>query len=473
MKKLPENLQKIQSLLKEGGITCESLVKAYLQNIHEQEDLNVFITLFQDEAAARAKEVDEKIKAGTAGKLAGLVISIKDVISIKGKRHTCASKILNNFEALYNATVIDRLLDADAIIIGKVNCDEFAMGSSNENSAYGVVRNPVDKSRVPGGSSGGSAVSVAADMCLVSLGSETGGSIRQPASFCGITGLKVTYGRISRFGLTAFASSFDSIGIFAKNNYDIAAVLEVIAGEDERDSTSSSVKVDEYVKGLQSKPVPGSIKIGIAKEYFAEGLNAEIKAGIEAKIKELENKGYQIKDISLPHSKYSIQAYYILTAAEASSNLSRYDGVRYGYRSGKHENLEEMYVNTRSEGFGDEVKRRIMLGTYVLSAGYYDAYYRKGQRVRRLIMEDFQKAFEEVDYIISPTTPTTAFKIGEKNDDPLQMYLSDIYTASVNLAGIPAISIPAGVDSNNLPYGMQVMAKKFDEEGLLKMCEVL
>jgi aspartyl-tRNA(Asn)/glutamyl-tRNA(Gln) amidotransferase subunit A len=473
MKKLPENLQKIQALLKEGAITCESLVKDYLQNIHEQEDLNVFISLFEDEALARAKEIDGKIKAGAAGKLAGLVISIKDVISIKGKKHTCASKILQNFEALYNATVIDRLIDADAVIIGKVNCDEFAMGSSNENSAFGVVRNPVDKTRVPGGSSGGSAVSVAADMCLVSLGSETGGSIRQPASFCGISGLKVTYGRISRFGLTAFASSFDSIGIFAKNNYDIAAVLEVIAGEDERDSTSSNVRAGGYRKELENKFTPGSVKIGIAKEYFAEGLNEEIKAGIEAKIKELENKGFEVKQISLPHSKYSIQAYYILTAAEASSNLSRYDGVRYGYRSGEHQNLEEMYVNTRSEGFGDEVKRRIMLGTYVLSAGYYDAYYRKGQRVRRLIREDFEKAFEEVDYIISPTTPTTAFKIGEKNDDPLQMYLSDIYTASVNLAGIPAISVPAGVDSVGLPYGIQIMGKNFDEAGLLKMYDVL
>lgn len=469
---IPTNLKEIQAQLKAGSITCTALVDHYLERIKEQEDLNVFISVFDDDARAAAKEIDGKLKAGTAGKLAGLIISIKDVISIKDKRHTCASKILESFTALYDATVVERLKKEDAIIIGKVNCDEFAMGSSNENSYFGPVKNPIDKTRVPGGSSGGSAVSVAAGMSLVSLGSETGGSIRQPASFCGVTGLKVTYGRISRFGLTAFASSFDSIGIFANNNYDIAAVLEVIAGEDDRDSTSSKEAVKEYTKKLKSNDeVP--LKIGIAKEYFGEGLQPEIKQAINNKMDELKSKGFEVKEISLPHSKYVIQTYYILTSAEASSNLARYDGVRYGYRSPESSNVEDMYVNTRSEGFGDEVKRRIMLGTYVLSAGYYDAYYRKAQMVRRLITEDFEKAFEEVDYIISPTTPTTAFKMGEKVDDPLSMYLNDIYTASVNLASIPAISIPAGTDNSNLPFGIQVMGRKFDEAGLLKMYDVL
>jgi len=365
--------------------------------------------------------------------------------------------------------VIDRLLKEDAIIIGKVNCDEFAMGSSNENSYFGPVKNPVDKTRVPGGSSGGSAVSVAANMCLLSLGSETGGSIRQPASYCGITGLKATYGRISRFGLVAFASSFDSIGIFGKDSYSIAAALEVIGGIDERDSTSANVEVSKYSDECEKKFNPSEIKIGFAKEYFEEGLNDEIKKGVLGKIELLKKKGFEVKEISLPHTKYVIQTYYILTSAEASSNLSRYDGVRYGYRSEKSSTLEEMYVNTRSEGFGAEVKRRIMLGTYVLSAGYYDAYYRKAQKVRRLIMNDFENAFKEVDFIISPTTPTVAFKIGEKVEDPLAMYLNDIYTASVNLAGIPAISIPAGFDKNGLPFGIQIMGKKFDEAGLLKM----
>lgn len=470
---IPSNLKDIQSALKTGDLTCEALVSHYLDRIEEQKDLNVFITVFEKDAVQRSKEIDKKLKEGKAGKLAGLVISIKDVISIKAQRHTCGSKILENFTAIYDATVVKRLESEDAIIIGKTNCDEFAMGSSNENSFFGPVLNPHDKTRVPGGSSGGSAVSVAAGMCLVSLGSETGGSIRQPASFCGVTGLKATYGRISRFGLTAFASSFDSIGIFSNNNYDASAVLEVIAGEDDRDSTSSKQKIDSFPSEINTAIKPGSVKIGIAKEYFGEGLQPEIKEGIEKKIEELRKAGYHIKEISLPHSKYVIQTYYILTSAEASSNLARYDGVRYGYRSDKADNLEEMYVNTRSEGFGKEVQRRIMLGTYVLSAGYYDAYYRKAQKVRRLITRDFEKAFEEVDFIISPTTPTTAFKIGEKADDPLAMYLNDIYTASVNLAAIPAISIPLGTDKNNLPFGLQVIGKKFDESGLLKMYDVI
>lgn len=469
MNNLPKSLKEIKSAIVSGSLSCAKLVDQYLQNINEQKDLNVFISLFDTEARERASEIDEKIKNGTAGKLAGAVITVKDVISVKDKLLTCGSKMLSNFTTVYSATVINRLLKEDAIIIGKVNCDEFAMGSSNENSFFGPVKNPIDKTRVPGGSSGASAVSVAAGMCLMSLGSETGGSIRQPASFCGITGLKVTYGRISRFGLVAFASSFDSIGIFGNNNTDIGLMLEVIAGHDERDSTSSEKEVGNYSVQSQNKLEAEKTTIGFAKEYFDEGLNEEIKAGVLAKIEVLKSKGFKIKEISLPHTKYVIQTYYILTSAEASSNLSRFDGVRYGYRSDESAVLEDMYVNSRSEGFGEEVKRRIMLGTYVLSAGYYDAYYRKAQKVRRLIMNDFENAFKEVDFIVSPTTPNTAFRLGEKIEDPLSMYLNDIYTASVNLAGIPAISIPSGKDRNGLPFGIQVMGRKFDEEGLLRI----
>ena len=469
MNNIPKSLIEIKSAIVSGSLSCANLVDKYLQNIEEQKDLNVFISLFDNESRDRASEIDEKIKNGTAGKLAGAVITVKDVISVKDKLLTCGSKMLSNFTTVYSATVIDRLLKEDAIIIGKVNCDEFAMGSSNENSFFGSVKNPIDKTRVPGGSSGASAVSVAANMCLMSLGSETGGSIRQPASFCGITGLKVTYGRISRFGLVAFASSFDSIGIFGNNNSDIGLMLEVIAGHDDRDSTSSETEVGNYSVQSQNKLETVNTTIGFAKEYFEEGLNEEIKTGVLAKIEVLRNKGFKIKEISLPHTKYVIQTYYILTSAEASSNLSRFDGVRYGYRSDESAVLEDMYVNSRSEGFGEEVKRRIMLGTYVLSAGYYDAYYRKAQKVRRLIMNDFENAFNEVDFIISPTTPDTAFRLGEKIEDPLSMYLNDIYTASVNLAGIPAISIPSGKDRNGLPFGIQVMGRKFDEEGLLRI----
>ena len=469
MNNLPKSLKEIKSAIVSGSLSCAKLVDQYLQNIEEQKDLNVFISLFDNEARERASEIDEKIKNGTAGKLAGAVITVKDVISVKDKLLTCGSKMLSNFTTVYSATVINRLLKEDAIIIGKVNCDEFAMGSSNENSFFGPVKNPIDKTRVPGGSSGASAVSVAANMCLMSLGSETGGSIRQPASFCGITGLKVTYGRISRFGLVAFASSFDSIGIFGNNNSDIGLMLEVIAGHDDRDSTSSETEVGNYSFQSQNKLEAVNTTIGFAKEYFEEGLNEEIKTGVLAKIEVLRNKGFKIKEISLPHTKYVIQTYYILTSAEASSNLSRFDGVRYGYRSDESAVLEDMYVNSRSEGFGEEVKRRIMLGTYVLSAGYYDAYYRKAQKVRRLIMNDFENAFKEVDFIISPTTPDTAFRLGEKIEDPLSMYLNDIYTASVNLAGIPAISIPSGKDRNGMPFGIQVMGRKFDEEGLLRI----
>jgi aspartyl-tRNA(Asn)/glutamyl-tRNA(Gln) amidotransferase subunit A len=359
------------------------------------------------------------------------------------------------------------LIDEDAIIIGKTNCDEFAMGSSNENSAFGNVLNPVDNAKVPGGSSGGSAAAVAAELCDVSLGTDTGGSIRQPAAFCGVYGLKPTYGRVSRYGLTAFASSFDSIGPFSKNVEDAALVLEVMSGNDENDSTSSSSPIPELSGNLSLGDK--KLKIGIAKEYFGEGLSQEIKTAIENIILKLKSVGFEVEEIQLPHTEYTIATYYILTTAEASSNLARYDGARYGYRSENVSSLIEMYKSSRSEGFGNEVKRRIMLGTYVLSAGYYDAYYRKAQKVRRFIKNDFDNAFNKVDIILTPTSPTTAFKIGEKSSDPLEMYLSDIYTTSANLAGIPGINVPIAKSSEGLPIGLQLLAKQFDELNLLKM----
>ncbi|MBX7042837.1 MAG: Asp-tRNA(Asn)/Glu-tRNA(Gln) amidotransferase subunit GatA [Ignavibacteria bacterium] len=466
---ISSDLSAVQESLRSGKLTCRELVTSYLNNIEAQKDLNVFIEVFADEALQKADETDALLKSGNAGKLAGAVISVKDVIAIKDKGLTCSSAILKGFKSLYDSTAVARLRSEGAIIIGRVNCDEFAMGSSNENSVYGPVANPFDKTRVPGGSSGASAVSVAAGMCIASLGSETGGSIRQPASFCGVTGLKVTYGRISRYGLVAFASSFDTIGIFSKSNDTTSRVLEVIAGHDPNDSTSSAEHVPAYSESVSARLDPSKIRLGYIKEYFGEGLDGEVRDGVFGKIEALKQNGFSVREISLPNSKYLIQTYYVLTCAEASSNLSRYDGVRYGFRAEDHDSLEEMYVNTRSRGFGTEVKRRIMLGTYVLSAGYYDAYYRKAQKARRLIREDFENAFRDVDYIITPTTPTTAFRIGEKIDDPLSMYLSDIYTVSANLAGIPAMSVPAGTDSKGLPFGIQIIGKKFDEGGLLRM----
>jgi aspartyl-tRNA(Asn)/glutamyl-tRNA(Gln) amidotransferase subunit A len=393
-----------------------------------------------------------------------MVVAVKDVLAIKDKPLTCSSKILNDFISLYTADAVQKIIDEEAIIIGKTNCDEFAMGSSNENSAFGSVKNPIDNSRVPGGSSGGSAVAVAANLCDIALGTDTGGSIRQPAAFCGVFGLKPSYGRVSRFGLTAFASSFDSIGPFAKNVDDISLVLSVISGHDEKDSTSQDIPNFCYKEDFNYK-----YKIGLPKEYFGLGLNTEIREAINDVVERLIKAGHQIIEIELPHTKYSIATYYILTTAEASSNLARFDGARYGYRSNESQNLTSMYLNSRSEGFGNEVKRRIMLGTYVLSAGYYDAYYRKAQKVRRLLKQDFDKAFLQVDIILTPTTPTTAFKIGEKTNDPLEMYLEDIYTTSANLVGIPGINIPIGKDSNGLPIGMQLMANLFEEEKLIQL----
>lgn len=449
-------------------VSCESIVSEYLSRIEAKKELNTFLQVYQDEAFERARTIDKKNETREkVGKLAGMVVAIKDVIALQSNPLTCGSKILENFISVYNATVVDLLLKEDAIIIGKTNCDEFAMGSSNENSAFGKVLNPNDSTCVPGGSSGGSAAAVAADLCDTALGTDTGGSIRQPAAFCGVFGIKPTYGRVSRYGLVAFASSFDTIGPFARSTEDCAKVLEVISGFDFNDSTSISRPVPKFSETV--KLGVKELKIGIPKEFFQIGLDTEINNSIIEQIKKLENEGCEIIDISLPHTQYSIATYYILTTAEASANLARFDGVRYGYRNPDSKKLDEMYTQSRSDGFGDEVKRRIMLGTYVLSAGYYDAYYLKGQKVRRLIQNDYIEAFNKVDCIITPTTPTTAFKLGEKISDPLAMYLSDIYTTSANLAGIPGINIPIGFDSKNLPIGMQVLANYFNEEILFRV----
>ncbi|MCX7611284.1 MAG: Asp-tRNA(Asn)/Glu-tRNA(Gln) amidotransferase subunit GatA [Ignavibacterium sp.] len=451
-------------LIKSKKISLVENVKFFLARIEEKKKLNAFNFVFEQDAIYRAIEIEKKIISGKHGRLAGAVVAIKDVLALKNYPLTCSSKILRNFYSIYTATAVQKLIDEDAIIIGKTNCDEFAMGSSNENSYFGIVLNPYDESRVPGGSSGGSAVAVAADLCDFSIGTDTGGSIRQPAAFCGLFGLKPTYGRVSRYGLTAFASSFDTIGPFAKNIDDIALVLNVISGKDSKDSTSVNYPVPDYIEALNEKK---KFRIGLPKEYFTEGLDNEIKIAIDNQIEKLSLEGHQIEEVSLPMTEYTIATYYILTTAEASSNLARYDGARYGYRSENSTNLEDMYLNSRSEGFGSEVKRRIMLGTYVLSSGYYDAYYRKAQKVRRLIKEDFDKVFNKVDLLITPTTPTVAFKIGEKYENPLEMYLSDIYTTSANLAGIPAINIPIAKNKDGLPIGMQVIAQQFSEEKLI------
>lgn len=451
------------SLIKEGKLSLKENLAFFLEQIEKNKKLNAFNFVF-DDCINQADTIEEKIKNGTGGKLAGMVVGIKDVLAIADKPLTCSSNILKNFKAVYTATAVQKIIDEDAIIIGKTNCDEFAMGSSNENSAFGKVLNPNDNSRVPGGSSGGSAVAVAANLCDVALGTDTGGSIRQPASFCGIYGLKPTYGRVSRFGLTAFASSFDTIGPFSNSVEDAALVLEVIAGEDEKDSTCQKKPVPNYTQDLSSDK---KFTVGIPQEYFAAGLNEEVRSAIQKKIDELKSKGHTFVDIKLPHTEYSIATYYILTTAEASSNLARYDGAHYGYRTSNPANLNEMYSISRTEGFGSEVKRRIMLGTYVLSAGYYDAYYIKAQRVRRLLKTDFDKAFSQVDIILTPVCPDVAFKIGEKTNDPLAMYLEDIYTTSANLVGIPGISVPIGKNSEGLPIGMQLMANQMEESKLL------
>jgi len=450
--------------MKTGEINLPENVLAFLHSIGENKSLNAYNSVFREEALSKADTNAGKISSGDHGKLAGMVISVKDVISIKDKPMTSSSAILKNFSPVYSATVIERLLAEDAIIIGKTNSDEFAMGSTNETSAFGFVRNPVNREYVPGGSSGGSAASVAARLCDVSLASDTGGSIRQPASFCGVYGFKPTYSLVSRYGLTSYASSFDTIGPIANNISDIAIVMDVISGHDPKDSTSSQLPPANF---SVPEKLPEGLKIGLPLEYLGEGLDPQIKSFLDSFINRIRSRGIKVEPVSLPHTSYAVAAYYILTTAEASSNLSRYDGVRYGHRSLNNSDLNEMYTLSRTEGFGDEVKLRIMLGTYVLSAGYYDAYYKKAQKVRRLIKNDFDAVFSSVDLIIAPTTPHIGQKIGDGFTDPLQMYLGDVYTTSANLAGIPALNIPAGYSDSGLPVGLQLMANCFNDKLLL------
>lgn len=460
------SLEAIQKDLSAGKVDLPSLVNQYLQRIEETVDLNIFLEVFKFEIQDKAAEVQAKIKAGNAGKLAGMVIAIKDNICYKDHRISAASKILKDFESLYSATAIDRLLSEDALIIGRVNCDEFAMGGSNENSAFGPVKNPVNKDYVPGGSSGGSAAAVAANCCLVALGSDTGGSIRQPASFCGVVGIKPTYGRISRHGLIAFASSFDQIGPLSHCVSDSALVLEIMAGKDSMDTTSSSQKVDTY-SDFSENPKP--LKIGFIQECLdSKSLDSEVKESQLKLIEQLRAEGHTVEPVRLEELEYLVPAYYILTTAEASSNLSRYDGIHYGYRSSAATDIESTYLKSRTEGFGKEVKRRIMLGSFVLSAGYYDAYYGKAQKVRRLIKEKTESLFEKYDLLLSPTTPATAFKFGANMDDPIKMYLEDIFTVHANLVGTPAISLPLFKHSKSgLPFGAQFMSAAFNEKLLL------
>jgi len=458
------SLSDIQSAFITGDLTCSELLKQYLLKISASKS-NAFIEVYPESALKSAQEIDEKIKSGTAKKLAGLIIGVKDNICIKNKPLTASSKILENFNSVYNSTAIERLLNEDAIIIGRLNCDEFAMGSSNENSIYGPVLNPHDLTKVPGGSSGGSAAAVAEGLCLASLGSDTGGSIRQPASFCGVVGLKPSYGRVSRHGLIAYGSSFDQIGPLTNNIEDAAIIMEVIAGQDDYDSTSSNEPVPEYSKSLKS--LPKSLHIAVPTEYLnSNAIDKEIKDDFINKIAQLKELGHKVKEVSFPYVDSLIPTYYVLTTAEASSNLARYDGAHYGYRSKNSKDIETTYFKTRSEGFGLEVKRRIMLGTFVLSAGYYDAYYTKALRVRRLIKDKTDELFKAHDLILLPTTPTTAFGLNEIKD-PIKMYLQDIFTVHANIAGNPAISIPLGNHTNNMPFGIQLMTNKFEEKKLL------
>jgi aspartyl-tRNA(Asn)/glutamyl-tRNA(Gln) amidotransferase subunit A len=440
--------------------------RAALDRMEKLADLNAFITVTDDAALAQAKRIDQLAEAGEPlPPLAGAILAIKDNMVMRDVRTTAGSRILFNYKPPYTATAVERLADAGAVIVGKANLDEFAMGSSTENSAYGPVKNPWDTTRVPGGSSGGSAVAVAAGMAMAALGSDTGGSIRQPASLSGVVGLKPTYGRVSRYGLIAFGSSLDQIGPFANSVEDIARVLSVIAGRDPNDSTSSDTPTDDYVAALASD-VRG-LRVGVPREYYGDGLDPEVRAHVAAAIKKLEELGAVIVDVTLPHTEYAVPVYYLIATAEASSNLARFDGVRYGFRAEEAASLKAMYSRTRDQGFGAEVKRRIMLGTYALSAGYYDAYYGKAQKVRSLIERDFRNAFADCDVIATPTAPTPAFELGAKTNNPLEMYLSDIYTITANLAGVPGISLPCGFSSNGLPIGLQLIGRHFDESRLL------
>jgi aspartyl-tRNA(Asn)/glutamyl-tRNA(Gln) amidotransferase subunit A len=466
---LPFTIDGIRDAIAAGKTAAAATVSEFYARIKKEDpSIGAFLTLSEDRAQAQADRIDRMAAEGKPlPPLAGVPVAIKDVMVTRDVRTTAGSKILENFVPPYDCTAVARLEAAGAVMLGKLNCDEFAMGSSTENSAYHEVHNPRDKSRVPGGSSGGSAAAVAAEMAVATLGSDTGGSIRQPASFCGVVGLKPTYGRVSRYGLIAFASSLDHIGPFAKTVREVALVLRTIAGRDPMDSTSAEVPVPDYVAELE-KPVKG-LKVGVAKEYFGEGLDVEVRAAVEAAIQKLAELGCEVVPVSLPHTEYAIPTYYIVATAEASSNLARYDGVRYGFRSPKARTLSDMYRLSRDGGFGMEVKRRIMLGTYALSAGYYDAYYLKAQKVRTLLTRDFDEAFKKVDVIAAPTCPTPAFKLGEKVNDPLAMYLADIYTVTANLAGIPGISVPCGENHEKLPIGLQLFGQHFDEATLLRV----
>ncbi|HEY4766445.1 MAG TPA: Asp-tRNA(Asn)/Glu-tRNA(Gln) amidotransferase subunit GatA [Candidatus Sulfotelmatobacter sp.] len=458
-----------RTAVQERKTTAQALAEAHYARIQQEDgQIGAFLTLSKERALEQADRMDRMAAEGkTLPALGGVPVGIKDVMSTRGVRTTAGSKILENYIPPYDGTAVARLEAAGAVVLGKMNCDEFAMGSSNENSAYHPVHNPRDLSRVPGGSSGGSAAAVAADMAVVTLGSDTGGSIRQPASFCGVVGLMPTYGRVSRYGLIAFASSLDHIGPLAKTVKDSAIVLRTIAGRDPMDSTSADVAVPDYV-GELDKPVRG-MKLGVAKEYFSEGLDDEVRQAVEAAIDKLKALGCDVVPVSLPHTPYAIPTYYLIATAEASSNLARYDGVRYSRRARGVNTLSEMYRRSRDEGLGAEVKRRIMLGTYALSAGYYDAYYLKAQKVRTLLTRDFDEAFRKVDAIVTPTSPTAAFRLGEKSNDPLAMYLADIYTVTADLAGIPGISVPCGETKEKLPIGLQILGKHFAESTILRV----
>ena len=461
-------IHELQDKIKNGDVTATQITASVFSRIEAVEDrVHAYIRLMKDDAFAAAARADADIKQGRLKPLSGIPIALKDIVCTRGVATTCGSHILHNFVPPYNATVVEKLLEAGAIFVGKANMDEFAMGSSTETSYFGPTRNPWDLERIPGGSSGGSAAAVAADECMASIGSDTGGSIRQPAALCGVVGMKPTYGRVSRFGLIAFASSLDQIGPFTKDVEDCAVMMNVLAGYDPRESTSVNADVPDYRQFL-GRDIRGW-KIGIPREYVVEGIDPEISASLKNAMAVMENAGAKCVDVSLPHTPYCVATYYIIAPAEASSNLARYDGVRYGFRAPETRELLDMYQKTRMQGFGAEVKRRIMIGTYALSAGYYDAYYKKASQVRTLIRKDFEEAFRQCDVLMTPTTPTPAFKIGEKTDDPLQMYLSDIFTISANLAGIPGISVPGGFTQGGLPIGIQFLGGPFEEGKLIQI----
>ena len=461
-------IHELQEKIRSGDVSASQALESVFGRIEAVEgNVHAYITILKEEAFAEADQADRDIRAGNLKPLTGIPVALKDIFCTRGIRTTCGSRILHNFIPPYDATVVEKLREAGAVITGKTNMDEFAMGSSTETSFFGVTRNPWDLERIPGGSSGGSAAAVAADECIASLGSDTGGSIRQPAALCGVVGMKPTYGRVSRFGMIAFASSLDQIGPFTKDVEDCAIMMNAIAGHDPRESTSVPTDVPDY-REFTSRGIEGW-NVGIPKEYFIEGIDAEVAAAVQKAIGVVEKLGGRCIPVSLPHTEYCLAVYYIVAPAEASSNLARYDGVKYGFRSERGRDLLEMYKKTRSEGFGAEVKRRIMIGTYALSSGYYDAYYKKASQVRALIKRDFDDAFRQCDVILTPTSPTPAFKIGEKTDDPMQMYLSDIFTISTNLAGIPGLSVPCGYTAAGLPIGLQFLAGHFAEGKLIQI----